>query len=86
MSVIFLAADPVALGKIYKYLSDFVLLLTLLIGTALVASTIIAGIQYTTAGADSAKVQKAKARLASNVAVLAIYLFSATILNWVMPG
>lgn len=86
MSIIFLAADPEGLAEIYKYLGDFVALLTLLIGAALIGSTIVAGIQYTTAGADSSKVEKAKGRLASNVLVLALYLFSATILNWILPG
>lgn len=71
---------------LFSYLSETVALLSILIGVALVASTIIAGIQYTTAGSDSGKVQKAKGRLASNVIVLLLYIFSATILNWILPG
>ena len=74
------------LSEIYKYLADFTQLLTLLIGAALIISTIVAGIQYTTAGGSSEKVEKAKGRLASNVMVLAIYIFSAAVLNWILPG
>jgi hypothetical protein len=80
----FIFADT--LDDLYAYLQNFVLLLSLLIGAALIGSTIMAGIQYTTAGGDSSKVEKAKARLASNVAVLALFIFSATILNWILPG
>jgi hypothetical protein len=75
-----------ALGELFKYLQDAVLLLSLLITVALVGSTIFAGIQYTTAAADSSKVEKAKGRLASNIAVLALFIFSATVLNWILPG
>lgn len=74
------------LQELMAYLNDAIRLLSLLIGVALVASTIIAGIQYTTSGGDSSKVEKAKGRLASNVAVLALFIFSASILNWILPG
>lgn len=72
--------------ELMAYLNDAIRLLSLLIGVALVASTIIAGIQYTTSGGDSSKVEKAKGRLASNVVVLALFIFSASILNWILPG
>ncbi len=74
------------LSELMKYMTDTIKLLGLLIGVALVASTIIAGIQYTTAGGSSEKVEKAKTRLASNIVVLALFIFSATILNWILPG
>jgi hypothetical protein len=81
------AADAAkARADLFGYVNDFVGILSLLIGVVLVGSTIVAGIQYTTAGGDMGKVQKAKTRLASNVVVLVLYVFSATILNWLLPG
>jgi len=85
-NLIFLATSGDELSEVYKYLSSAVYLLTLLLGAVLIISTIVAGIQYTTAGGSSERVQKAKARLASNVVVLALYIFSATVLNWLLPG
>lgn len=79
-------ADAGGLSELMAYLNDAIRLLSLLIGVALVASTIIAGIQYTASAGDSSKVEKAKGRLASNVVVLALFIFSATILNWILPG
>lgn len=77
---------PKAQSDLFGYASDFVGILSLLIGVVLIGSTIFAGIQYTTAGGDSGKVQKAKGRLASNVVVLVLYVFSAAILNWIIPS
>lgn len=81
-----IASSGGGLQELMKYLNDSIGLLSLLIGVALVGSTIVAGIQYTTAAADSSKVEKAKGRLASNIIVLALFIFSATILNWILPG
>ena len=75
-----------ARADLFGYVTDFVGILSLLIGVVLIGSTIFAGIQYITAGGDVGKVQKAKGRLASNVMVLVLYIFSATILNWLLPG
>lgn len=75
-----------SLSKLYGYLTSGVEILRIGIGVVLVGSTIFAGIQYITAAADSSKVQKAKGRLASNILVLALYVFSAAILNWLLPG
>ena len=55
-------------------------------GVALVGSTIFAGIQYTSSGGDSGKTKKAKTRLASNVVVLILYIMSAAVLNFILPG
>lgn len=75
-----------SLPELYGYLNGSVEILSLLIGVVLVGSTIFAGIQYTTAGGDSGKVQKAKGRLATNILVLTLYTFSAAVLNWILPG
>ena len=61
MYVILLGAEN-SLPELYAQASSFVEILSLLIGLVLVGSTIFAGIQYTTAGGDSGKVQKAKGR------------------------
>lgn len=86
MNISFAVTNNEELTEIYGYLAQFTYLLTLLIGAALIISTIVAGIQYTTAGGSSDKVEKAKGRLASNVIVLAIYMFAAAVLNWILPG
>lgn len=86
MASLLVAATGNGMQELMAYLNDAIRLLSLLIGVALVASTIIAGIQYTTSGGDSSKVEKAKGRLASNVVVLALFIFSASILNWILPG
>ncbi len=75
-----------AKDDLFNYLSEAVGFLTLLVGVALVGSTIFAGIQYTTAGGDSGKTKKAKTRLASNVVVLILFITSATLLNFILPG
>lgn len=80
------ATNEGSLGTLYKFMGEAVFTLSLLIGVALIGSTIVAGIQYTTAGGSSEKVEKAKSRLASNVIVLALFIFSSTILNWILPG
>ncbi|MDQ5914077.1 MAG: hypothetical protein QG623_696 [Patescibacteria group bacterium] len=85
MFTIFLGAES-SLPELYGFATSFVEILSLLIGLVLVGSTIFAGIQYTTAGGDTGKVQKAKGRLASNILVLVLYMFSAAILNWLLPG
>ena len=82
----YLAAVDSSADILYKYADSFVQILSLLIGVVLVGSTIFAGIQYSTAGGDSGKVQKAKGRLGSNILVLVLYIFSASILNWILPG
>lgn len=84
MFLFFASSD--ALDQLYGYLNSAVEILSIGLGVVLVGSTIFAGIQYTTAGGDSGKVQKAKGRLASNILVLALYIFSAAILNWLLPG
>lgn len=71
---------------IYQYLYDAADILSVLIGVVLIGSTIYAGIQYTSSAGDPGKVQKAKGRLASNVIVLILYIFSASILNFILPG
>jgi cytochrome bd-type quinol oxidase subunit 2 len=86
MNLFILLGAGEALDELYGYATSLVEILSLLIGVVLVGSTIFAGIQYITAGGDSGKVQKAKGRLASNVLVLVLYIFSAAILNWILPG
>lgn len=80
------AEEKSSLPLLYGYLNSAVEILSLLIGVVLVGSTIFAGIQYITAGGDSGKVQKAKSRLATNILVLTLYIFSAAVLNWILPG
>ena len=83
LAVLFLGS---AKEDLFGYLSEAVGALTLLVGVALDGSTIFAGIQYTSSGGDSGKTQKAKTRLASNVVVLILYIMSAAILNFILPG
>jgi hypothetical protein len=57
------------------------------VGFALIASIIIAGVQYTTASGDPNKTSLAKKRLVSTLLVaLPLYLLTYAILNWIVPG
>ena len=84
MLALLILAD--AREELFTYLSEAVGFLTLIVGVALVGSTIFAGIQYTSSGGDSGKTKKAKTRLASNVVVLILYIMSAAVLNFILPG
>lgn len=60
--------------------------LTLGVGLVLVASTVVAGIQYTTSRGDPQATAKALGRITSTVGALLFFIFTYAILNWVVPS
>lgn len=56
------------------------------VGLAIIASTIVAGLQYTSSRADPGAIAKATERLRNNVLALILYIFAYSILNWIIPG
>jgi hypothetical protein len=55
------------------------------VGIIIIASMIVAGIQYTSARGDPNAVAKAQLRIRSNVVALLIYIFAYAILNYLIP-
>lgn len=56
------------------------------VGVVIVASTVVAGIQYSASRADPGAVAKAITRIRNNVTALLLYIFAYAILNWIVPG
>lgn len=56
------------------------------VGIVIIGSTIVAGIQYTSARDDPSAVGKAKARIMGNLGALLIFIFGYAILNYVIPA
>lgn len=56
------------------------------VGIVVVASLIVAGIQYTSSSGDPQATAKALKRIANTVAALVLYLFIFAILNWLVPA
>ncbi len=71
---------------IVKYIVLFINLLSALVGVVVVGSIIYGGIQYSTAGSDPQKVSAAKSRIRNAIIALTFFLFSYSILNYLVPG
>jgi heme A synthase len=56
------------------------------VGLIVVASMIVAGIQYTTSRGDPKAVAMAEQRIKSTVAALLIFIFAYAILNYIIPA
>ena len=56
------------------------------VGVVIVASTVWAGVQYTTARDDPNAVGAAKERIMNNFIALLVYIFAYAILNFVIPA
>ena len=56
------------------------------VGLVVIASLIVAGIQYTSSRGDPQLTAKAVHRLQSNVTALIIFFFAYAILNYLIPG
>ena len=61
-------------------------LLSMGVGLVVVASIIVAGIQYTTSKDDPKATAAAETRIKSAVTALLIYIFGYAILNYVLPA
>ena len=56
------------------------------VGLVIIASLIVAGIQYTTSRGDPGATAKAIGRIRSNMVALLVFVFAYAILNYVIPG
>ncbi len=81
-----ISSSPDKLSGVLKTLQDVITGLSILIGAALAGSTIFAGVQYISSAGDPGKAQKAMARIASNIVVIAVFVSLAVLLNWIIPG
>lgn len=77
---------PDCVSFVNTYVQPIITLLTILIGVFGVISIIIAGIQYSSAGDDSSKVNKAKNRIFQTIIGLLAYFFLYSLLNFFIPG
>lgn len=72
--------------KIYDRLTNFINLLSGLVGVVVTASIIYGGIQYSTAGSDPQKVSAAKHRIYNSVFALLAFIFMYAFLQYIVPG
>lgn len=56
------------------------------VGVVIVASMVVAGIQYTASRGNPQEVEKAQERIRSNIIALLIFIFTFAILNWLIPA
>lgn len=56
------------------------------VGIVVVASLIVAGVQYSASGGDPQAAQAAMKRIRSSLIALLIFIFAYAILNYVLPG
>jgi len=61
-------------------------LMTAIVGIIIAASIVVGGITYSSAGGDPSKVAAAKKRITNSVIALIAYLFTAGLLQWLVPG
>jgi hypothetical protein len=81
--------DPVCMGDVNAILDVFFAIIRFLsvgVGIIIVASVVVAGIQYTSSRGDPAAVAKAIDRVRNTVIGLVIYLLIYAILNWIVPA
>lgn len=78
--------DPGNHCGILDYLVTFINVLSGLAGVVIVASIVMGGIQYSSAGSDASKVSAAKGRIRNAIIALLLFLFGYGILNYLVPG
>lgn len=71
---------------IIKRIVDLTNIIAGLATLIIIGTLIFAGIQYSSAGADPAKVQAAKKRISNALLALVVFIFGYTFLQWVIPG
>jgi hypothetical protein len=69
-----------------KYINPAIKAVGALVGLAVVASIIWAGIEYASSADDPSKVSQAKKRILSAVIALVMYFLFYYFLNWIIPG
>jgi hypothetical protein len=73
-------------NKIVADLNKIVNFLSAGVGIVVTGSIIFAGIQYSLAGGDSAKVSAAKKRITDSLIALLAFAFMYAFLQWIIPG
>lgn len=73
-------------NPIMDMLFAFIKLLSDGVGLVVIASMIVAGIQYTSSRGDPQATAKAISRIQSNVTALFLFIFAYAILNYLIPG
>lgn len=71
---------------IIRYIVMFINVLSAMVGIVVVASIIVGGIQYSSAGSDPQKVSAAKNRIRNAIIALLFFVFGYALLNYLVPG
>ncbi len=71
---------------IIRYLTDFVNILTALVGIVVVIMIVVGGIQYSAARDNPQAVQAARTKIINAMLALAAYIFTSAFLQWIVPG
>ncbi len=79
-------ADLTKNCKIVDYLILAINILSAMVGIVVVAMVIVGGIQYTTAADDPQAVAKAKSKIIQALLALVVFIFSYSLLQWLVPG
>lgn len=77
--------DPEDCG-IMRFIQVVTRALTALVGIVVVMMIVIGGIQYSSAGSNPQAVAAAKKKISQALLALAIYIFAAAFLEWLVPG
>jgi Type IV secretion system pilin len=72
--------------KIIEYILIFTNALAAIVGTAIVAIIVFAGIKYSTAGDDPKAIAEAKDKIKNAIVALVMFIFMFAFLQWVVPG
>lgn len=80
------SSTTTSVDELDESVNNVINLLAALVGIIVVISIIIGGIQYSSAGGNSAQVGAAKKRISMSILALILYLFAYTILQWLIPG
>lgn len=73
-------------GFIEEYINPIIMFLTVSVGVIAAISLVVAAIQYSSAGGDSGKVEKAKGRIYQTIVGIIVYIFLAAFINYLVPG
>ncbi len=79
-------ADDSKSGKFFSYLTIIFTVFSALAGIAMVASLVVAGIQYATAGDNAGAISKAKSRIVYTLITLLLYVMLFYIVTWLIPS
>lgn len=73
-------------NPIFIYMRAIIRFLTAGVGLAVIITIVVSGIQYMTSRGNPQSIQKAQQRLGNAIIALLMFVFSAAILNFLIPG